>query len=213
MNKFAPIMAFALLIGTFAQAQKSEVDKAYTEACTCIKGLEKKKLKEEEKKSEGMACLQKVMMDHIEALAKDNGYEMSDVNAETGRIIGEKFGQTLVTKCPESISFFMVAAKDQIEQSGIPATAQYVDKGSTTGTFLRLDTSGDSPKVVVKLADGSEENFLWIRPFTGSDSFESNHKTLISKKINVEWGEFRKYVFSMKGYSKVREITSLAAAK
>lgn len=213
MKKYIAPLILALLFVSVTQAQKSGVDKAYTEACTCIKNLEKKKLKEAEKKAEGMACLQKVMTENIEALAKDNGYEMSDVNAETGRIIGEKFGQTLVTKCPESISFFMVAAKDQLEQNGVPATAQYVDAGSTTGTFLRLDTSGDSPKVVVKLADGSEENFLWIRPFSGSDSFESNYKTLMNKKITVEWGEFRKYVFSMKGYAKLREITSLTIAK
>jgi len=213
MKKTTLAFALALSCASLAQAQKSDVDKAYTEACNCIKGLEKKKLKEEEKKTQGMACLQTVMLANIEALAKDNGYEIDDVNAETGRIIGEKFGQTLVTKCPESISFFMVAAQGEIEKNGVPATAQYVDKGSTTGTFLRLDTSGDSPKVVVKLADGTEESILWIRPFDGSDSFESNYKTLINKKINVEWGEFRKYVFSMKGYAKVREITALAAAK
>lgn len=213
MKKVALALVIALFCSSVAQAQKSDVDKAYTEACNCIKGLEKKKLKEEEKKTQGMACLQTVMLANIEALAKDNGYEMDDINTETGRIIGEKFGQTLVTKCPESISFFMEASKGEIEKNGVPLTAQYVDKGSTSGTFLRLDTSGDSPKVVVKLTDGTEESFLWIRPFGGSDSFETNYKTLTNKKITVEWGEFRKYVFSMKGYAKVREITSLTATK
>ena len=213
MKKVTVALSVVLFFSSLAQAQKSDVDKAYKEACDCITGLEKKKLKEEEKKTQGMACLQTVMLANIEALAKDNGYEMSDVNTETGRLIGEKFGQTLVTKCPASISFFMVAGKEEMEKNGAPVTAQYVDNGSSSGTFLRLDTSGDSPKVVVKLADGSEESFLWIRPFGGSDSFETNYKTLTNKKITVEWGEFRKYVFSMKGYAKVREILSLTATK
>ena len=213
MKKVALTLVIAIFSCGFAQAQKSDVDKAYKEACDCITSLEKKKLKEEEKKAEGMGCLQKVMMENIEALAKDNGYEMSDVNTETGRLIGEKFGQTLVTKCPASISFFMVAGKEEIEKNGAPVTAQYVDNGSSSGTFLRLDTSGDSPKVVIKLADGTEESFLWIRPFGGSDSFETNYKTLTNKKITIEWGEFRKYVFNMKGYAKVREILSLTATK
>lgn len=202
-----------LFVSSFAYAQKTEIDKAYSEACTCIESLEKKKLKPEEKKTQGMDCLQKTMLNHIEALAKDNGYELNDVNAETGRLIGEKFGQVLVTKCPASVGFFMEVSKAEIEKNGMPASAQYTSSGTAIGTFLRLDTSGDSPKVVIKTADGSEESFLWIRPFSGSDTFESQYKTMLNKKITVDWGEFRKYMFAMKGYGKVKEIISLTVAK
>ena len=193
----------------FVFAQKTDVDKAYNEACTCIVGLDKQKLDPEAKKAKGMECMQNVMMKHIEALAKDNGYELNELNDETARLIGEKFGQTLVSKCPGSISFFMEISKGEIEKNGVPLTAQYTDSGSTAGTFVRLETTGDSPKIILKLEDGSEESFLWLRPFTGSDTFESQYKTMINKKVTVEWGEFRKYVFSMKGYAKVREVTSL----
>lgn len=109
---------FSLFLLVFSSilvfAQKSDVDKAYDEACTCIVGLEKQKLDTEAKKAKGMECMQNVMMKHIEALAKDNGYELDEINAETGRLIGEKFGQTLVSKCPGSISFFMEVSKGEI---------------------------------------------------------------------------------------------------
>jgi hypothetical protein len=213
MLKKTLILSGILSITSFVVAQKTEMDKAYTETCDCLTALDKKKLKPEEKKAEGMSCVQKVMMNHIEALAKDNGYELSEMNEEKGRIIGEKFGQNLVTKCPASISFFMEVSKDQIEKVDIPLTAQYVDHGTSSGTLVRLETTGDTPKMVIKTADGSEETFLWMRPFTGSDNFETNYKTLVNKKVTVEWGEFRKYVFSMKGYSKVREITALKIEK
>ncbi|HMX41460.1 MAG TPA: hypothetical protein PK971_17120 [Saprospiraceae bacterium] len=206
--KYAALLV-ALLGAATLSAQKTGMDKAYKEACDCIEVVSKKKIKEEEKKTEGMDCLQRVMLDNFEALAKDNGYTLSEVTPEVGRQIGEKFGQNLVAKCPASIPFFMDVAKEEVEKSGVPPTAQYIGKGSTKGTFLRLDTSGESPKVVLKVEDGTEESFLWIRPFSGADHFESNHKTLINKKITIEWGEFRKYVFSMKAYAKVREITAL----
>lgn len=211
MFKHIFTLLFLLLGGVAVFAQKAEVDQAYDEACTCLTGLDKKKLSAEDKKTQGMECLQNTMIKHIAALAKDNGYEISEVNAETGRLIGEKFGQTLVSKCPGSISFFIEISKGELDKNGgeVPLTAQYIESGATSGTFVRLETAGESPKVILKLADGSEETFLWLRPFTGSDAFESQYKTMLNKKVTVEWGEFRKYVFSMKGYAKVREITAL----
>ena len=208
---YKKIFPFFLLIfsSILVSAQKTDVDKAYDEACACIVSLDKQKLETEAKKTKGVECMQSVLMKHIEALANDNGYKLSELNTETGRLIGEKFGQTLVTKCPGSIGFFMEISKSEIEKNGVPPTAQYTESGSTSGTFVRLDTSGDSPKIILKLEDGSEESFHWLRPFAGSDTFESQYKTMLNKKVTVEWGEFRKYVFSMKGYAKVREITSL----
>lgn len=211
-KKVVAISGFLFLTG-LVFAQKTEMDKAYAEACSCVTALEAKKLKPEDKQAAGLACLQKVLSNNIALLAKDNGYELTELNEEKVRIIGEKFGQTLITKCPASISFFMEASKEQIEKGDIPLSAQYIDHGTTSGTFVRLETAGDTPKMVVKTADGTEETFLWMRPFTGSDNFETNYKTLVNKKITVEWGEFRKYVFSMKGYSKVREITALKIEK
>ena len=209
---FKKIFPLSLLIfsSILVFAQKTEVDKAYDEACACIVGLDKKKMSPEDKKAEGMQCLQSTMMKHIAALAKDNGYEVSEVTTETAQQIGEKFGQTLINKCPGSINFFLEISKGEIEKNGgVPLTAQYTDSGSTSGTFVRFETTGDTPKIILKLDDGSEESFLWLRPFTGSDTFESQYKTMLNKKVTVEWGEFRKYVFSMKGYAKVREVTSL----
>lgn len=207
------LLLLALVATQSLFAQKNAMDKVYKEACDCISAVDKKKITDEEKKTQGMECMQRVMMNSIETLAKDNGYTLSELTPEVGRQIGEKFGQTLVTKCPESVSFFMMMGKEEVQKNGVPLTAQYISKGTTTGTFLRLDTSGDSPKVVIKGEDGSEESFLWIRPFTGSDDFETNYKSLVNKKITIEWGEFRKYVFSMKAYAKMREITALSPSK
>lgn len=204
---------WALLFASVLYGQKTEVDAAYTEACNCISALDKKKLGAEEKRAAGINCMQEVMMKHIVALAKDNGYEMDDLNEDTGRIIGEKFGQTLVTKCPASIPFFVEISKDEIESGELPKSAQYIDHGEMTGTLLRMETTGDAPKLVIKLADGSEEAVYWIRPFSGADQFETGYKTMIGKTVTIEWGEFRKYVFSMKGYAKVREIISLQLNK
>lgn len=209
MKQIFPII---ILLGSsiLVSAQKAEIDQAYDEACNCIVGLEKKKLSPEAKKEQGIECLQNTMTKHIEVLAKDNGYEMSEVNMETAKLIGEKFGQVLVNKCPGSINFFIEISKGEIEKNGgVPMTAQYTNSGATTGTFVRLETATDTPKLILKTEDGSEESFFWLRPFTGSDSFESQYKSMLNKKITVEWGEFRKYVFSMKAYGKVREITAI----
>lgn len=200
---FALVFAFVLS----AQAQDKGVEKAYSEACTCFKDLKKSKLNENEKKEKGMECLQTVMLKNIDALAKESGYKMSELNEETGRAIGEKFGRNLVTKCPESVEFFMVAGKEAMAEGKVPEMAAYLSTGTTDGTFVRLETSGDSPKLIVKTSDGSEESFLWIRQFNGSDNLEKQYKTLANKKVSVKWGEFSKYVFSMKGYAKVKEIT------
>ncbi len=209
MRYFSSIFSLLLLSASFGIAQNADMDKAYNEACTCFKDLKKSKAKEEEKKAKGMECLQTVMMKNIDVLAKENGYKMSDLNEETGRIIGEKFGRNLVGKCPESIEFFMVSGKEMIEeQGGIPEVASYIGSGTSEGSFVRLETTGDSPKLVIKLADGTEESFLWIRQFKGSDELEKQYKTLANKKVSVKWGEFRKYVFTMKGYAKAKEILS-----
>lgn len=203
MKSILTVFSFAMLLVFSAQAQN--IEKAYTEACTCFKALKDTKLTDAEKKTKGMACLQTVMMNNIEVIANESGYKPSELNAETGRAMGEKFGRKLVSKCPESVEFFMVAAQD-LEENSIEEVAAYLSSGTTEGTFVRLDSNGDSPKLVIKTSDGSEESFLWIRQFKGADLLEKQYKTLTNKKVSVNWGEFSKYVFTMKGYAKVKEI-------
>jgi hypothetical protein len=199
---------FSLVMALVFSAQAQGIEKAYTEACTCFKNLKGAKLTDDEKKAQGMECLQTVMLNNIEVLANESGYKPTDLNAETARAMGEKFGRKLVSKCPESLEFFMVAAQN-LEEDSIGEVAAYLSSGTTEGSFVRLDISGDSPKLVVKTSDGSEETFLWIRQFKGADLLEKQYRTLANKKVSVQWGEFSKYVFTMKGYAKIKEIIGL----
>lgn len=186
----------------FSQAALAS-DKAIAESCKCFEGLDKKKLKEEEKKASAMECITSTMMTNIEGLAKEYGYKTSELNEENGRKIGEKFGMKLVQKCPASVPYMMVLSGEKLENS--PAVASYESEGETIGTFVRLETTGEIVKVVVKTTDG-EESLRWLRPFIGDEKIEQQGKSLVGKKVAVQWGEYKQYVFPMKGYAKYREI-------
>ncbi len=209
MRSILTVFIFIILLVSATQAQDKGMEKAYNEACACFTALKNTKLTEAEQKAKGMECMQTTMINNIEVIAKESGYKPNELNAETGRAMGEKFGRVLVSRCPEFMKFSLVAAQDIIAEHGISEVAAYLSSGTTEGTFVRLESNGDSPKLVVKTSDGSEETFLWIRPFKGSDILEKQYKTLVDKKVSVHWGEFSKYVFAMKGYAKVKEIISI----
>lgn len=187
-------------------AQEAATNKAISDACGCFKGLEKQKLSETEKKNAAMECLTQAMLSNITDLAEEYGYQASELNEETGRKIGERFGMKLVQKCPESVPFMMALGQEQAE-SGNVSVARYESEGETTGTFVRLETSGEIAKLVVKEGD-TDVTLRWVRPFPGEESLEKQVKALAGKKVTVQWGEYKQYVASMKGYAKYREILS-----
>ena len=190
--------------------QEAASDKAIADACKCFDGLSKQKLSDTEKKGPAMECLTQAMLTNIEALAEEYGYETSELNEETGRKIGERFGMKLVQKCPVSVPFMMALGQEEIEKGNV-SVARYESEGETTGTFVRLETSGETVKLVVKSTEG-EETLRWMRPFPGDDKLEQQGKALAGKKVIVQWGEYKQYVHSMKGYAKYREILSFKQA-
>ena len=201
------ILLIALAVPSIALAQSAASDKAVAVACECYKGLEKKKLNEEEKKAASMDCLTKSMLSNIGDLAKEYGYENLELNEETGRKIGEKFGLKLVQKCPAAVPYMMILSEGQVQTGTVSSGASYESTGETSGTFVRLESSGEIVKIVIKTDDG-EESLRWIRPFPGADKLEQQGKALAGKKVSVEWGEYQQYVHAMKGYAKYREITA-----
>ncbi|MBK7936148.1 MAG: hypothetical protein IPJ82_03335 [Lewinellaceae bacterium] len=204
------ILLLMLAVPGIVFAQEAASDKAIADACKCFDGLSQKKLSDAEKKGPAMECLTQAMLTHIEDLAAEYGYETSELNEETGRKIGERFGMKLVQKCPASVPFMMALGQEEIEKGNV-SVARYESEGETTGAFVRLETSGEIVKLVVKGSEG-EETLRWLRPFPGEESLEKQGKTLAGKKVTVQWGEYKQYVHSMKGYAKYREILSFKLA-
>ncbi len=209
MKKLIFLLMLAAPGASFAQEAAS--DKAIADACKCFQGLEKQKLSDADKKSSAMDCLTQSMMANISGLAEEYGYKASELNEENGRKIGERFGMKLVQKCPSSVPF-MVSLSQQEDPGGSISAAKYETEGETSGTFVRLETSGETVKLVIKSSDG-EETLRWMRPFPGDEKLEQQGKSLAGKKVTVQWGEYKQYVFSMKGYAKYREILGFKIAE
>ncbi len=205
------LFLLVIVVPGVLSAQEAASDKAIDDACKCFQGLEKQKLPDAEKKGPAMECLTQSMLTNIAGLAEEYGYKTSELNEETGRKIGERFGMKLVQKCPASVPFMMVLGQQEIQEGNV-SVAKYENEGESTGTFARLETSGETVKVIVKAADG-EETLRWIRPFPGDEKLEQQGKALAGKKVVVQWGEYKQYVFSMKGYAKYREILSFKLAE
>ena len=202
MKKLTFLLMLAAPGALFAQETAS--DKAIDQACKCFQGLEKQKLPDAEKKGPAMECITQSMMTNIAGLAEEYGYKTSELNEETGRKIGERFGMKLVQKCPASVPFMMVLGQQEVQQGNV-SVAKYESEGESTGTFVRLETTGETAKLIVKAGDG-EETLRWMRPFPGDEKLEQQGKALAGKKVTVQWGEYKHYVASMKGYAKYREI-------
>jgi hypothetical protein len=209
MSKTPLFLLLALLATWTLNAQKAS-DKAVKQCCDCISKLDVKKLKTEEAKNAAATdCMTQALMANIMGLADEYSIDVTNMNEETGRKIGEKFGIKLVTDCPAATPFLVKMAGDADIEKSTSRMMGYEREETTTGTLLRIETTGDATIVVVKTAEGEEEKLYWIRPFPGSETLETKGKLLNGKKVSVRWGEFKQYNATLKGYGKRKEILSI----
>jgi hypothetical protein len=202
------LICFLSAVAGFSQ---TATDKAVQEACACMQKLDAKKLANDALQKGGMECMMQAMGANTVELAKEYGYDPTQLTEETGRLIGEKFGMQLATKCPAAMPV-LVAMSGQAQSGGQTMIPGYEGQGQTSGTFVRLDLSGELAKVVIKTAVG-EETFYWIRPFPGADNLEKQAATLKGKKVQVDWSEFKKYSPAAKTYAKVKEVSAFRMVK
>jgi hypothetical protein len=213
MNRILIALLFVVATVAAHAQTKTASEKAQAEACDCFKKIDTNKVKTPEQKKEATTqCLVEAMTQNIVGLADENGYSISEIDEEVGRKIGEKFGMQLAVSCPEFIPYAMSMA----DESSPEDTKGAMDRmrgfdvtGTSAGTFVRLDLSGDTPKLILKNTASEQETLYWIRRFPGSDRLETDAKQLVGKKIEVMWGELEKYNPQLRGYSKLREITQL----
>ena len=194
---------------SFAHAQQKASDKVIAETCDCFKKLNMDQLSEDSLREKGMNCLMNAMTLHISDIAGEYGYELTELNAEVGTEIGKKIGSKMVQECPQSVKFFMVMGQEGLKNGDIsPENAAYSRSGTTEGKVIRIDHENEIMKLILE-TEGEKESFYWIRPFIGSEEIETDLKSLVDKKVSISWGEFEKYVYDMKGYATVKEITAM----
>lgn len=149
-------------------------------------------------------------MDHFTALAymlldvaKERGVDASDQDAM--HAIGVEIGQNLVReKC---MAFIKLAGKMAGVDSKINGSS-----GVTQGTLKRIDTKGFNYFVIAD-ANGKEQSFLWLRQFSGSETFTGVASSYAGKKLRIKWQEMEVYLPGAKGYYKVKEVTSIETIK
>lgn len=205
-----------ILTPAAAQKSKSAQDRAVDEVCACLQKLDAKKMTEAQKAEAGQNCMVEGLTKHLFGLAEEYDVKIADLNEETGRKIGEKFGVRLIEKCPASLPFLVSVGQAELakENNDRPirqkaAPTDYGATGETEGVLQKVDTEGDFVKLHVKTIEGDTEIFYWIRPFNGSEMLEDKPARHVGKKVLIGWQEFKRYVPSVKGYGKEREISSL----
>ncbi|MFN4080821.1 MAG: hypothetical protein ACK4NS_07955 [Saprospiraceae bacterium] len=211
------IFALALFFSpVWAQKNKTAQDKAINDVCACYQKLNASKMSEAQKSEAGQKCMLEGLTPHIIGLAQEYGIPASDLNEETGRKIGEKFGITLIEKCPAALPFLMSFGQTELAKGNNAslkqapqASSAYGLSGETEGILQKIDTEGEFVRLQIKTIDGDIETFYWIRPFDGSAMLEDKPTKHLGKKVLVGWQEFKRYVPSVKGYGKEREISSL----
>jgi hypothetical protein len=197
-----------------AHSQATASQKAQNEACDCLKKIDRKVVNTDEKlKNATIQCLTTAMTTNIIGLAEENGYTLAEINEEVGQKIGERFGIELATTCPIFLEYSATMADELSEEdkkSSMDRMRGFDATGAATGTFVRLDLSGEFAKVVIKNSQNQEETFVWTRRFDGSSLLETDVKPLIGKKVTIGWGEYEKFNPKTRTYTTIREITKLS---
>lgn len=114
------------------------------------------------------------------------------------RVMGEKVGIRMATKCPAVFeSFAKSAAKED--------DAEIEVKGKVKDVELH-----DLATIVLREESGKEHRLLWINYFNGSDDFAADPKALVTKKVVITYQLMDIYVVKTKGYITSKVVTKLA---
>jgi len=194
---FLFLVLLTITVNSFAQT-KSALDDAAQTVCDNLKDLDPQKATGDEIKTRFQTIMLKVFADHMHELMSE--MDMTEMNGENGRKIGEEIGRRMLKVCP---SYVMLAAKMDDN------TADDVSVSSSQGTISKINNTGDFVQIFIKDVSGRETNYYWLKYFKGSESFENGSQSNIGKKIKIQWDEVEFYIPKAKGYYKLKEIKNV----
>lgn len=195
--KFIPL--FALVLSASQLFGQDLLDEMANTTCSC---LESKNLSDnyEKLKFEAGMCILSYYQEHSGAVNEYFG--ITEFNAETGRVIGEKLGARMVTICPELVM--------KLGQSKIDAEVD--DEGPLTYTISGKVTKVEGTDLItyhIKADDGKTYKVVWYRNFEGSETLVDDPKVILNKNVTVTVEDVECYIPKAKGYYSVREIRKL----
>jgi len=190
----------------FGQAERvlGPVEKRVVD--TICNGLAKVDLSKISTRDEATAAYTQVIEDHadmLSELANERHVDITDVDAMKRVGIDLAFDLYKI-KCEK----FAELAKKMSSQATKNDMAQKSEGDATLGTFRRVDHKGFN-YIVITDADNNEKSFLWLRQFSGFESFMRGVAPLIGKKVTISWKTIEVYLPEAKGYYPVKEITGI----
>ncbi|WP_448702994.1 hypothetical protein ACFGVR_11640 [Mucilaginibacter sp. AW1-3] len=190
-------LLFVVSLSAFGQ-KISALDQSADEVCAGLQGFDPAKASAEEVQKAFETLIVKSFSAHMNDLMKE--MNMTEINADNGRKIGEEIGKKLLVRCPK---FITLATKFDSKDSGD------TDVSTTTGTLTKVNDTGDFAQFILKDADGRETNYYWLRYFKGSENFEKGGAANVGKKVKIQWAEIEFYVPKAKGYYKLKEVKAV----
>ncbi|HEY4322640.1 MAG TPA: hypothetical protein VGN20_01605 [Mucilaginibacter sp.] len=197
------VISILVIQHTFSQTGrvKGPVELKMTDSlCSCVEKIDLSKISN---KADAMAayvaCVEK-HMDILKDLAAERKVDIS--NKDSMEKVGIDLAMNLLNK---NCSGFKQLA---LTMAGNNKNSDEEISGTATGIFKRIENKGFNYFVI---ADGNnkEKSFIWLRQFTGSESFMNSIVTYAGKKIMIKYQEIEVYLPAAKGYYKIKEITSV----
>ncbi|MBX2915083.1 MAG: hypothetical protein KF856_07405 [Cyclobacteriaceae bacterium] len=186
------ILPFISLLFLSAIAYTQEDFKGIAEeTCACI---QKKDLSTATKKSIEVAlglCMFEVIQ------ARNIEVDLNDGDAM--RKFGEKVGMQMAPICPDIFSKLM-------DDAAQPKTAIATE---TVGGVIKSIEEKEFLFITLKDEAGREVRLVWLRHVEGADSYLSDYKKLIGKKVILSYQNFELFNAKAKGYFSYKMLTAL----
>lgn len=139
--------------------------------------------------------------------------EIEDVYGENpfeGKImetVGEDLGGKLAADCPAFLTLFT----NNSEATAELISGKKSDKvsGTVKGSFVKI-TNTELSFIEIKTSNGKIEKLYWMEYFEGSNDLMNTPLKFNNKNVTAKYVEKEIYKSTLKDYSKIKVITSIA---
>jgi hypothetical protein len=208
MKKQLLITCFLLITFQVAFGQSehklSPADRKFTDTiCNCVSKLDMSKIvTSDDAVSAYTECINK-HMDLLSSLAEEKHVELTDQAAMSA--IGVDLAKNLmIEKCESFLKISVLMSKKYIDNK-----LNSVNNVTTiVGYFKRIELKGFN-YIILSDENHSEQSFIWLNQFPGSEKFMNGTAALTGKKLKVTSKEIEVFVPQAKGYYKIKEITNI----
>ena len=174
---FVALFLLVAIVGL--QAQDGIVDKVSAETCTCMSEKDLTDISVEAFEQEIGLCLMNIAAKYNAEL-KAAGYDISDQNSVSK--LGEQVGQQIAFNCPDVFQKMMeLYGQEESTQTQVRQLARY------RGTFVNMQAMGPFVVLTLQDADGSQNTFLWLEYFPGSEMFLQGTDSLKDLMLTVTY--------------------------